>query len=178
MKLMINVKDLSSYKSRDFVPLECRQCGKNFSKPKHYVSKVLGNQYKNITLDFCSKSCHWLAMKKQVVVTCNNCNKQVEKKPSELSKSKHGLAFCNRTCAATYNNKHRVRVIKVDYRSFALKNLKNECVKCGYNRYPNVLQVHHKDRKRNNNKLNNLELLCPTCHQEHHFLENTGAYSK
>ncbi len=51
------------------------------------------------------------------------------------------------------------------------------CERCGYNRY-DILQVHHRDRNRDNNDLENLELICPNCHAEEHFLnkkvENGG----
>jgi hypothetical protein len=43
------------------------------------------------------------------------------------------------------------------------------CERCSYDKYE-ILQVHHKDRNRNNNELENLELICPNCHYEDHFL--------
>ena len=43
------------------------------------------------------------------------------------------------------------------------------CERCGYNKLE-ILQVHHKDRNRLNNDLNNLELICPNCHYEEHHL--------
>ncbi|MCI0548960.1 MAG: HNH endonuclease [Candidatus Rokubacteria bacterium] len=33
-----------------------------------------------------------------------------------------------------------------------------------------MLQVHHRDRHRANNGLENLALLCPNCHAEEHHL--------
>ncbi|MBI3573571.1 hypothetical protein HY090_00790 [Candidatus Kaiserbacteria bacterium] len=33
--------------------------------------------------------------------------------------------------------------------------------------------MHHKDRNRNNNSLGNLELICPNCHYEEHYLEKS-----
>jgi hypothetical protein len=48
----------------------------------------------------------------------------------------------------------------------------NSCARCAYNKYE-ILQVHHKDRDRNNNKLDNLELICPNCHYEEHLLEKS-----
>lgn len=47
-----------------------------------------------------------------------------------------------------------------------------KCERCGYKKYE-ILQVHHKDRKRHNNELTNLELICPNCHFEEHYLENS-----
>ncbi len=47
-----------------------------------------------------------------------------------------------------------------------------KCEKCGYAKYE-ILQVHHKDRSRGNNNLDNLELLCPNCHFEEHYFEKS-----
>lgn len=52
------------------------------------------------------------------------------------------------------------------------------CENCGYNEYPGILQIHHKDRNRRNNQLSNLELLCPNCHEVTHLLTDTGRYGK
>lgn len=59
----------------------------------------------------------------------------------------------------------------VTYRNFALAYLPNACNICGYCKYIEVLDVHHKDGDRGNNILSNLEVLCPTCHREIHHLE-------
>jgi 5-methylcytosine-specific restriction endonuclease McrA len=44
------------------------------------------------------------------------------------------------------------------------------CERCGYDTYE-ILQVHHKDRDRNNSDLENLELICPNCHCKEHYLK-------
>ncbi len=46
------------------------------------------------------------------------------------------------------------------------------CERCGYDRHE-ILQVHHKDKNRSNNDLDNLELICPNCHYEEHYLEKS-----
>ncbi len=46
------------------------------------------------------------------------------------------------------------------------------CERCGYSKYE-ILQVHHKDKNRENNRFDNLELICPNCHYEQHFLKNS-----
>lgn len=52
-----------------------------------------------------------------------------------------------------------------------LKNARGEnCERCGYDVFQ-ILQVHHVDRDRENNELKNLELLCPNCHAEEHYLK-------
>lgn len=51
------------------------------------------------------------------------------------------------------------------------------CADCGWNKFPEVLQVHHIDRNVKNNSLDNLVVLCPTCHNTRHFLEKTGLFT-
>lgn len=43
------------------------------------------------------------------------------------------------------------------------------CERCGYDKRE-ILVVHHKDRNRFNNNMENLDLLCPNCHAEEHLL--------
>lgn len=86
---------------------------------------------------------------------------------------------CSRACA----NRHRAGIKYKTGRSkdnvvtaLALKKrLARErgkkCERCGYALYQ-ILQVHHRDRNRDNNELENLELLCPNCHAKEHYLKN------
>jgi len=52
-----------------------------------------------------------------------------------------------------------------------------KCERCGYNKIPEILQLHHKDGNRKNNTRENIILLCPNCHEEVHYLEKTGRYN-
>ena len=59
-------------------------------------------------------------------------------------------------------NKLRQKLIKE-----GLKEAK--CEKCGnieWNNLPIPLEVHHKDGNKENNQLDNLEMLCPNCHAQ------------
>jgi 5-methylcytosine-specific restriction endonuclease McrA len=51
-----------------------------------------------------------------------------------------------------------------------------KCERCGYDDKPGILQVHHKDRDRENNALSNLEVLCPNCHAEEHLEERKSGW--
>jgi len=53
----------------------------------------------------------------------------------------------------------------------------NVCMDCGWSKYSEVLQVHHLDENRKNNSIENLIVLCPTCHNSRHFLNNTGLFT-
>ena len=43
------------------------------------------------------------------------------------------------------------------------------CERCRYDK-SEILQAHHKDRNTSNNSISNLELVCPNCHYEEHYL--------
>lgn len=53
------------------------------------------------------------------------------------------------------------------YRKFALEYKPNRCERCGEDDEM-CLEVHHKDRNRDNNKLSNLAILCANCHCKEH----------
>lgn len=55
------------------------------------------------------------------------------------------------------------------YRIKALKHYGCKCTKCGYSENKVALAVHHKDRNRFNNSLENLEVLCANCHAIEHY---------
>lgn len=64
-----------------------------------------------------------------------------------------------------------------DYRALAFRAYPHECSSCGYSKHPEILEVNHKDCDRKNNSLKNLEILCPNCHAEFHFLTKTAYWS-
>jgi len=86
---------------------------------------------------------------------------------------------CSRTCA----NKNHARikytrrqkkdnvVTKKHLKIRLLAKRGKQCVQCGYAKVT-ILQIHHKDRDQTNNKLTNLELLCPNCHAEATLFKN------
>jgi hypothetical protein len=87
---------------------------------------------------------------------------------------------CSRSCSNIQRAgiKYKIGSPKDKVRSYqALKirllNARGKvCERCGYDKYQ-ILQVHHKDRNRNHNDLDNLELICPNCHYEEHLLEKS-----
>lgn len=50
------------------------------------------------------------------------------------------------------------------------------CQRCGWNEYKQVLQMHHVNENKKDGRLENLRLLCPTCHDVEHFLGKSGKY--
>jgi len=54
------------------------------------------------------------------------------------------------------------------YRRLALLEYGYKCQKCGYEANKAAIEVHHKDHNRENNTIENLEVLCANCHAIHH----------
>lgn len=119
---------------------------------------------------YCNLSCYGIACRKEK--PCIICGKMIL--------ARFNKKTCSRVCA----NKNRVGIkyhgkglkdkVKA-YKSLKIRLLKlrgNNCQRCGYNKYE-ILHVHHKNRDRSNNDLNNLELICPNCHAEEHYLEGS-----
>lgn len=119
---------------------------------------------------FCSMVCYGISCRKEM--PCIVCGKPVL---SGLNKK-----TCSRGCA----NRHRAGIQykinrprdKVKSRQALkirlIKERGKSCEQCNYNKYE-ILQVHHKNKDKNNNSINNLELLCPNCHYEKHYLEKS-----
>ena len=119
---------------------------------------------------FCSMACYGISCRKEK--PCVICGKPI-------------LASANKkTCSRSCANKHRVGIKYLQnrprdkvksQRSLKIRLLNSRgkvCERCGYDKYE-ILQVHHKDRDRNNSDLENLQLLCPNCHFEEHYLEKS-----
>jgi len=161
---------LGAEKSRKIVAILMEQKIKTYLEKPNYCFKC------NVLLDYdkrknkyCSKSC---------AVALNNKNRKKELKclncVSELINTKK---FCNKACEAEYKNKQTIRkseeegkkVSHSSYRKFLIRNYGAKCMKCGWaeiNKFSNKvpIEMNHIDGNSENNKLENLELLCPNCH--------------
>ncbi len=163
----------------------CLECNSQFSFPK--ISKARSRKY-------CSLKCSGLytsKIKRQKIkipnASCAYCDVKFYRSPSALKDTKNGLHFCNykhKSLAQTINYDGKALLPREydkpskDYRSIAFRNYERKCSKCLYETYPEILEVHHKDRDRNNNLPDNLEILCPNCHLETHFLNKDGRFTK
>lgn len=150
--------------------VNCNCCNKEINRKPSVIKKNNNS--------FCSKICKDSFYTKQVEVFCTHCNKISLKKPFDLNASESGNLFCSRSCFVSWNNTKRIgekhpryRNDSTNYRRNALDNNEKECNRCGYNEYLEILEVHHKDYDRNNNHIDNLEVLCPNCHKIEHFIK-------
>lgn len=124
---------------------------------------------------FCSIICYGTGCRKEK--PCAICGKLIL---SGLNKK-----TCSRSCANTQRtgikyHTGRPRDKVRSQQALKLKLLKargSKCERCNYKKYE-ILQVHHKNRNRNQNELSNLELICPNCHYEEHFLEKSWLRKK
>lgn len=158
----------------------------------HKVGEVLtGNADDNTEpsiLDSSKKAC--VETRRGVCIKCGNVVSQNKYKSAK---------YCSNRCRNAYNSlKYRINKGLIEKPGVgsgnnqektieessaktackkALKLLPNLCNRCGS---LNNLVAHHKDHNRNNNKLDNFEILCKKCHQNHHAIKdlNTGKYIK
>ena len=87
---------------------------------------------------------------------------------------------CSRACSNSYfrsgENHPNYKENSSRRQHKLLKESIGKCTKCGYDKIIAVLQIHHIDRDRCNNSRDNLEVLCPTCHVEIHYLSRDGIF--
>lgn len=113
---------------------------------------------------YCSQKCYNKAQNEKGTVQyeCAHCHTVFLDSPS------HKRKYCSRACI-NKASKERWNPAFSTVRNIMLKrNMLSHCNRCGYKEHPNILGVHHRDRNRRNNSLENLEVLCPNCHSLEH----------
>ena len=81
----------------------CYNCNTPFNVMKKNIVQEL--KHKRGRIKFCSKNCYDLYQSNQILVICTNCDKQFRKVLSEIKSNN----FCSKSCAATYNNTHKIK---------------------------------------------------------------------
>lgn len=109
------------------------------------------------------------------VHTCAYCGKKF----NAYGKRKYCSLDCKTKGARKYEGDTTSTNVQ-SYRRIAFKNYDWKCHLCGFEedleytkgtktfKYPVILDVHHIDEDRTNNKVDNLIILCPTCHAKIH----------
>src|SRR3989338_1620840 len=142
---------------------KCAVC----DKPVYRRPSQIGRSKGHIS---CSSACYGRTCRKEK--PCLVCGK--------LILAKFNKKTCSRGCANTHRAGIRYKMGSPHDKVKAQQSIKlqllrirgKNCERCGYNKFE-ILQVHHKNRDRNNNDLGNLELICPNCHYEEHLLEKS-----
>lgn len=112
--LMYSITQYENSKTRDLIDCTCDRCGQNFKRERLsiFVSIKRGQ-----TALYCTKEC-FKEEKKRPIKHCKLCSKEL---------TKRGTQFCNRSCAATYNNTGKIK--NVTGKSGDRKNENKKCRK-------------------------------------------------
>jgi len=138
-------------------------CGKQIYKRPIQISANKGKVY-------CGQVCYGVSCRKEKA--CVVCGKSIL---ASLNKK-----TCSRACSNTqragivYGRERKNDKVK-NYRylkSILIEERGCFCERCKYSR-GEILVVHHKNRNRTDNTLENLELICPNCHAEEHYSKNS-----
>ncbi len=151
----------------------CEKCGRQFYTKPNWIEKGWGK--------YCSRDCVFAKQRKGKVINCFICNKEAYKSPKELIRSKSKKFFCSKSCQTTWRNKivfigenhANWKTGESAYRRILAANGKTLICRLCDNLDKRVLIVHHKDRNRENNKIENLVWLCHNCHYLVHHFEDT-----
>lgn len=143
---------------------KCSVCGKHIYRRPCEIERSNNGV-------FCSMSCYGISCRKEH--PCVICGSSILASANKKTCSR-GCANTNRT-GIQYKlgrtNKSKVksqRALKIRM----IKERGDACERCRYSQVE-ILQVHHRDRNKSNNKLENLELVCPNCHAKEHYLEKS-----
>ena len=155
--------------------IQCNECGKNVEKSTSKVNEAI-KYGRNL---YCSKECAQKHRLIKIQCKCAFCEAELIRTPSEIKKSKTGNVFCNKSCAASFNNSHfrtgennpnwKGGTYKSsNYARLAFRSYEHICTNCGFDQEA-ALVVHHIDYNRNNDELDNLMILCSNCHYLVHY---------
>lgn len=159
-----NVELISEYiNKRSPILLRCNDCNHTWETTAQNVL------YHNVKSHQCP-NCGTIASKK-VLLSCSNCGQELWRRPNDIKKNKSGHFYCSRECGNQHKNQLRRENGEWDnsisnYRSKAMQTYEQKCLCCGWDEDPRILEAHHIDEDRTNGKIENLCLLCPTCHRK------------
>jgi len=154
--------EVLQYKTRrDPVILHCLECNHTWESTG---SIVLDER----TRHNCPKC--YENLRKPITLQCAFCGKTITRRPCDLNKSLSGLYYCSKDCGNKHKNLLRRESGEWEnsksYRAKTFETYEHKCAICGWDEDERVLEVHHIDENHNNNEINNLCLLCPTCHRK------------
>ncbi len=141
----------------------CLICGKEFYVKPNWLKLGWGK--------YCSRDCVFKSQRKGRWVRCFICKKQVWKAPRALIHSRSGRYFCNKSCQTLWRNQEFIgskhgnwKTGEKSYRDILKRSkITPICERCKSDDV-RILVVHHLDRDRKNNKVENLAWVCHNCH--------------
>jgi len=155
---------ISEYKNkRTPVRLKCNECNYEWEMIPHNFLYV-DNKKATHRCPNCGN------VKDGEYFKCAYCGKEIFRTRHQIEKNQSGYFYCSRECGNLHKNQLRKEAGEWDnslnYRLRAFENYEHKCAVCGWDEDERVLEVHHLDEDRSHNQLNNLIILCPTCHKK------------
>jgi hypothetical protein len=144
--------------------VKCKRCEKDFFAKPSWLKIGYGK--------FCSSKCQYEAQKRGKFIACHICGEKTWKAPKQMKHSKSGKFFCSKSCQTLWRNKefkgprhHNWKGGEnIHHKKFLIENnIELICKICG-TEDERILAVHHLDKNRKNNKIENLIFLCHNCH--------------
>lgn len=104
--MQIDLEKFENSKSRDLIPLVCKNCNVTFYRKKHHIQAILHSSSKrSSTMDYCSSQCSPSNQRDRIKVKCKTCGTPFERVRSWIKKSK--FSFCSKSCSVRYWNLHK-----------------------------------------------------------------------
>lgn len=97
-----SLKQFENAQSRDKIECVCEQCGETCVKTRNQIEISIQRGQTSL---FCNQKCFSEFIMKKETVECLQCNSFFQKRASQITKTKNH--FCNRSCAAIYNNSRK-----------------------------------------------------------------------
>ncbi len=154
----------------------CQDCGQKIER------NIKPYRIENFPPKFCDNKCYLSDLSKSKEASkkkleCDYCNKAFLRRLANVKKT---FNFCSRECkekAQSVSGGKKFKNMRPDhyadgkfiYRNRAFSYYGEKCQRCRYDKCSSALQVHHIDRNRKNNEIENLEVVCRNCHAEEHF---------
>ena len=157
---------ISEYKNkRSNIILRCEECGYEWTTKAQNILYLSEKQQQHQC-----PNCNTINSKNGKYVYCAWCGKKIYRSKYQIEHNKTNFFYCSRTCGNLHKNALREESGEFDgsknYRKKAFNNYPHECKVCGWNEDERILEVHHIDGNRENNNIDNLCILCPTCHRK------------
>ena len=152
----------------------CKNCPNSFYAKPSVILKGNGK--------YCSTNCQYAVQKTGKDVMCDVCGVVTYKRPQDLRRSKSKKFFCGKSCQTRWRNqiyigeKHKnFTTGESSYREVMNRSgLLKRCRLCK-TEDARTIAVHHIDKNRQNNKIENLAWLCHNCHFLVHHYEGERA---
>ncbi len=141
----------------------CKTCDRRFSVKLFWIKNGGGK--------YCSLECKYSGTRKGRYEDCFTCGKKTYKQLKQLEHSKSGNYFCSKSCQTQWRNRVFIgpkhanwKHGRNSYRSVLDRHkIPRVCTLCAGDD-ERVLAVHHIDKDRLNNRVENLAWLCHNCH--------------